>query len=495
MSLVLEYLEGLHVSLIALAVVVLGFALHQIYVGTTSKLSRVPGPWYSAYTSLVFKWYNLKGKRWDYVHSLHQKYGPVVRVGPSEVSAVSLEATKEVYKMGSRFYKTDYYGKFKGAPNAPNGMFFETDPKLHGTHRGRTAHQFSEKSIKSMESYIRRNIDLTVQRMSEDIKASSRTDAFKWFLFMATDVIGEASFGESFQMLETGQMNQYARDLEYIGESNLYRVELPWLITAMRPFGLAKRITQMSERMGAYANASIKRYWDLLHQDPENVKPTLLTKTYGLVEDGTLPKEQLNIDARVNIIAGTDTTAMTAAAIVYLLVQHPDMERRLIKEVASLPDDFCDDDCRQLAYLDQVIQETLRVRPPIGMGLPRFVPPEGTELSGYYIPGGSVIGIPAYSLHRDATIFPDPEAFKPERWEQPTADMKDAFVTFGGGSRYCIGVHLAKMELRLAISRFYRRFSRGVEFVPGFDAEASMEVFQSFLSSFKGKSLLIQEKS
>ena len=61
-------------------------------------------------------------------------------------------------------------------------------------------------------------------------------------------------------------------------------------------------------------------------------------------------------------------------------------------------------------------------------------------------------------MHKNPAIFPDPLEFIPERWESPTKEMKDSFVAFGGGSRICIGLHLAKMELRLATARFFMSF-------------------------------------
>jgi hypothetical protein len=79
-----------------------------------SPLWSVPGPKYSAFTSLVLKWKELRAQRTTYIHELHQKYGQVVRVAPNEVSFTSIAAVKEIYCSGGSGYdKTEFYDLFK----------------------------------------------------------------------------------------------------------------------------------------------------------------------------------------------------------------------------------------------------------------------------------------------------------------------------------------------------------------------------------------------
>lgn len=79
-----------------------------------SPLSKIPGPWYSHFTSLVLKFHELNGNRRIYIHTLHAKYGPAVRLGPNEVVLNSLEAQKEIYCSGGSGYdKTEFYNLFR----------------------------------------------------------------------------------------------------------------------------------------------------------------------------------------------------------------------------------------------------------------------------------------------------------------------------------------------------------------------------------------------
>ena len=78
--------------------------------GLFSPLSKVPGPWYTRFTSLWLKYQEFSGTRRDWVHRCHQRYGPVVRLAPNEVSFTDLDAIKEIYASGGSGYdKTEFY--------------------------------------------------------------------------------------------------------------------------------------------------------------------------------------------------------------------------------------------------------------------------------------------------------------------------------------------------------------------------------------------------
>lgn len=79
-----------------------------------SPLQKLPGPWYTSWTSLVIKYHEFNATRRVFVHRLHKKYGPVVRLSPNEVSFAGIEAVKEIYGSGGSGYdKTEFYELFK----------------------------------------------------------------------------------------------------------------------------------------------------------------------------------------------------------------------------------------------------------------------------------------------------------------------------------------------------------------------------------------------
>ena len=293
-----------------------------------------------------------------------------------------------------------------------------TDPYQHGQHRKLAAQHFSKRWISRLEPYISRNVKLAIAGMSSEDERDGLFDIFKWFTFMATDVVGEASFGESFRILETKEKNGYIKDLEQVGSRSMVRSELPWItrIGKYFPVGPAKEIPRAVARLNGYAEESIQRYWKGLETEPDNAKPTLLSEEYASVEAGTLSAAQLRRDALGYIIAGTDTTAITATYAVWLLSRHPDIEQDLIQEVSTLHDGFTDADLQSLRHLNNVLNETLRLRGPIAQGLPRLVPPESLESCGYLIPPATVVGVQSYTMHRNPTVWNQPEVFNPARW-------------------------------------------------------------------------------
>ena len=93
-----------------------------------------------------------------------------------------------------------------------------------------------------------------------------------------------------------------------------------------------------------------------------------------------------------------------ATYAVWLLSHYHDIEDALIREVASLPSDAQDQDLRQSKLLCNVVQETLRLRSPIGQALPRCMPPGGADFAGYYIPESVIVGYVQRSLCRGVDV-------------------------------------------------------------------------------------------
>ena len=198
---------------------------------------------------------------------------------------------------------------------------------------------------------------------------------------------------------------------------------------------------QAGTRVHEYARESVARHKSLAAKDPSNAKGTLFTKLADAGDKG-LSEHETCSEARGYIVAGSDTTAVTLTYLVYAVCQDSRIRDKLVSELISLPDNLTDRHARNLPYLNQVINETLRLYTAVPGVLPRVVPEEGAQLAGFNLPRGTIVSTQAYSMHRDPNIFPDPLTFNPERWASPTKAMKDASLPFGGGSR---SEYLAKL--------------------------------------------------
>lgn len=169
--------------------------------------------------------------------------------------------------------------------------------------------------------------------------------------------------------------------------------------------------------------------------DPSRVKQTLFTKVFASKENDILTFDEVRSDAQAYIVAGSDTVGNTMTYLVYCVCRHPQVKARLVKELESLPQGFIESDLRNLPYMNNVIDETLRLYSAAPSGLPRAVPAGGAELCGYRLDADTTVCVQAYSMHRDPLIYINPETFDPSRWETPTKAMKDSFMPFGAGSR------------------------------------------------------------
>ncbi|XP_057619733.1 cytochrome P450 3A11-like [Chionomys nivalis] len=164
----------------------------------------------------------------------------------------------------------------------------------------------------------------------------------------------------------------------------------------------------------------------------------------------------------VFIFAGYETTSSTLAFILYLLATHPDIQKKLQEEInVALPNKAPPsyDKVMEMEYLDMVLSETLRLY-PIANRLER-VCKQDVEMDGVFVPKGSVVMVPLYSLHHDPQYWPEPMEFRPERFSKENKGSIDPYVymPFGYGPRNCIGMRFALMNMKLALTKVLQNFS------------------------------------
>ncbi|KAJ5152779.1 uncharacterized protein N7482_009257 [Penicillium canariense] len=417
--------------------------------------------------------------------------GPIVRTSPSRVDICDVTAVKEIHKTNSRFLKSDWYRKL--VANGFETMFTTTDHRFHASRRRLLAPAISDSSLTRMEPIISSRIHMAVDKMAEEMGKRGAADVFKWWLFLATDIIGELSFGESFRMLEAGEKTQYSIDLEQISSLQPLRTTFPMLVKAGKylPLPIFKQTADAGKRLSSYSLQSIERYEQMIEEIPTHPKPTLFTRIFDSERSG-LSHDQIRQEAQGYIVAGSDTTAVTLTYLIYAVSRDPRIREQLVAELATIPEPVVHSSLRDLPYLNKVINEALRLYTAVPFGLPRAVPPEGANFNGYFIPGGTTVSTQSYSLHRDPMIFPDPESFRPERWDEMTKDMNHASLPFGGGSRICIGMHLARIELRLATALFFRKFPNAHPSTREGMGEKDMAMKSFFLMAPQGHRCLIE---
>jgi cytochrome P450 family 135 len=157
-------------------------------------------------------------------------------------------------------------------------------------------------------------------------------------------------------------------------------------------------------------------------------------------EDGApMTDAELRDELMTLLVAGHETTATSLAWAVERLVRHPDALERVRAEVAAGED----------AYLDAVVKETLRLRPVLPIVLRRLTAP--LTLGGHELPAGVSLAPCIFLVHRREDIYPEPHAFRPERFlEHPAGTY--TWIPFGGGVRRCLGAAFAQFEMKVVLS-------------------------------------------
>lgn len=215
------------------------------------------------------------------------------------------------------------------------------------------------------------------------------------------------------------------------------RTEFPSLVALARkiPLPVFRQVAQLGKNIAQYARQSLHRYSEMVMNDPVGAKQTLFTRLVKAEEDERITFGELLVNAQGYIVAGSDTTANSLTYLLWSVSRRSDIRDRLVEELQTLKDGFEETDLRELPYLHQVIEETLRLYPAVPTGLPRVVPHGGAEFGDYWLNEGTVVCAQAYTMHRNPDIFPNPNDFDPSRWASPTKAMKDSMMPFGRGPR------------------------------------------------------------
>lgn len=218
----------------------------------------------------------------------------------------------------------------------------------------------------------------------------------------------------------------------------------------------------------AETNKAVEAWWSVppavMSSDPrEEREKTLLKMIQAAVEDPNIPEfdEQQAIDELKQYLwAGTETTALTLAWALYLVSRMPEAADRIRRE----GEEVCGDrepnaaDYSKLIYTRAVIQETMRLYPPVWSLIRTAAGPD--EIDGKEIKTGDRIVLFGYGAHHNPKFWENPEEFVPERWMGDAAKkrVKYSYIPFGAGKRSCIGGAMSQVENTLALSQLLRRF-------------------------------------
>lgn len=166
--------------------------------------------------------------------------------------------------------------------------------------------------------------------------------------------------------------------------------------------------------------------------------------------------EELRDELMTLMFAGHETTATALAWAFYWIHHLPSVRQKLLQELDSLGENPDPMEIFRLPYLSAVCQETLRIYPVAMLTLAREVLTP-VELMGNQLEPGTVVVGSIYLTHRREDLYPEPLQFKPERFLERQFSPYE-YLPFGGGSRRCIGLALAQLEMKLVLATILRDF-------------------------------------
>lgn len=152
-------------------------------------------------------------------------------------------------------------------------------------------------------------------------------------------------------------------------------------------------------------------------------------------EDGSPLSEKELRDELLTLLTDGPTSS-SLAWVFERLLRHPEKLARLQEEVLAGEGD---------AYMDAVVKETLRLRPPVSVVVRRLLKP--MELGGYELPAGTLVAPCVYLIHHREDVYGDPESFRPERFLEQRAAVP-TWIPFGGGARRCLAASYAEQEMK-----------------------------------------------
>ncbi|KAI9150202.1 Cytochrome P450 monooxygenase BOA3 [Paramyrothecium foliicola] len=380
------------VAFTAISFIAYRLHLHPLASFRGPRLAAVSDWWFCAH------W--LSGQWPQTLETLQAKYGDVIRIAPNELVFASLEAARDIYMRCNpdhelQFIKDPlFYQQSEGSPT----LVTETDPSAHRVLRKVVERGFSPSSIKEHSHIVERVADSLMCQLEDTCNDSDGVDMKTWSARYTFDVITEITFGRSSETVSQGKntvwLDLLTGNIAAAAAGIVIRRQ-PHAVKVMLKFVFAK-LAKKAQARSMYLSVLRKMCEQRLQEPPkapnlfDNILMAAPPPAKDLQDDSYMTFLQGQAAALVS--GGTETSSTLLSSLVYHLVTHPSHLKRLQDEVRaafSSEKEITIESTKKLKYLQAVIEEALRIFPPVAFGLPRICP--GATIAGVYVPKGAVI--------------------------------------------------------------------------------------------------------
>ncbi|RZC39472.1 p450 domain containing protein, partial [Asbolus verrucosus] len=280
----------------------------------------------------------------------------------------------------------------------------------------------------------------------------------------------ETSMGISLN-LENETIKNYKKSILVLGQIFLYRAVRPWLyndkifrfswksFTAYKHVKILHNFTQnvIKERKKAFKSTTKSSY---MNKKRLAMLDLLLT---AKEEGANIDDEGIREEVDTFLFEGHDTTSIAITFILLMLANHEEVQEEIRQEIIEIVGDSDQPptyyNLQELSYTERCIKECLRLYPSVAF-IARDAMEDIHTTSGYVVPKGAMIHIHIFDLHRNPTLYPDPEKFDPDRFLPENVQKRHpfAYIPFSAGPRNCIGQRFAMLELKAVLCGILRKF-------------------------------------
>ena len=412
------------------------------------------------------------------IKSFHEKYGPIVRIAPDELTFTNPAAWRDIYPpnfVRPREFKDKPPGK-----NAEN-LISAGEPD-HARFRKILAPAFSDKAVHEQEPMIKGHIDVLVQKFYQAINEDESgdgvvVDLLQWFNYAFFDIIGDFVWGSSFNCLEQVQEHPWIQVIAQfkfalIAGSLKYYPPLDSIVTAITPKSAMADLWMIWKTTEDKISQRLAK--------PASVKTDVMSHVLAANESMSslhMTRDEVEINSMMIVIAGSESTTTVLLGIMNHLMRNRSKLDTLTQEVrtkCTTQDDINETSLSKLPYLTAVFHEGLRICPTFPDGLRREIPHGGAAVAGQFLPAGTVVSIPQWAAYLSSDNFYKPASFLPERWLADPSDSlspyakdrRDVFNPFLLGPHNCPGRSLAYLESRLMLANLVWHFDMTGEGLP-----------------------------
>ncbi|KAF1930395.1 cytochrome P450 3A4 [Didymella exigua CBS 183.55] len=429
----------------------------QIYL---SPLRHIPGPRLASATGIPHALHMRSGTITKWLQQLHDQYGDVVRVAPTELSFISGEtAWPDIYDFRTGKYKDKgAYLKDGTRFSEPiNGVYSiivapEAD---HSRVRRNLSHAFSDKALRSQEPLIMSYVDLLVHRLKEHAEKGMQVDITRWYNYTTFDIIADLSFSEPLHCLRDSQYHKWV-NMMFHGVMGVSVMSIRKKYALFRWYDKARGLFEDNQS----TIRARKEFFDKAREmvttrlETENDRPDFFSFILQSQEkdNRALTRDEMDSNATLFLVAGSETTATNLSGTTYLLLKNSVAYIRLVAEIRTAftrIEDIAIEAVNKLPYLLTVLQEGLRYYPP--------------QISSHYVPDGTSVYVSQYAANHSARNFAEADLFAPERWLEARPakfqqDNREVVQPFSFGPRNCLGKNLAYAETRLILAKILWHF-------------------------------------